>query len=229
MKRTVEFVTDTSLAEQCFLQLQDEIIQGIFLPGEKLKIEPIKERFAVGQSPVREALCRLTALGLVQTEENKGFRVAMVSQADVRDVFAVMTAVELLALEWAMKHGDAEWEAGIVAELHKLSLVELVSQPGSYELWSKRNYDFHLALISACNSPMLLELRRNIYLKFDRYCQMSYQFMKRKTLPVNHEEHKKLVDAVLKRNVLKAQDLMKRHINDSLEDVIEQFRKHKMF
>ena len=228
MKRSVEFVPESSFAQQCYEQLQQEIIQGVLRPGEKLKVMPITERFGIGQSPVREALSKLSALGLVEVEENKGFKVAAVSEYDIRDTYKVFTAIETTALVWAIKFGDEEWEADIVAKLHTLSNVECAEKAVSHSMWVERNYDFHVALIAGCKSPELLEIRRNLYMKFDRYCQMSYQLSKL-SLHNNNECHKQLADAVLQRNVKESNRLMTHHINGPLEDVIKQFKQHNLF
>ena len=228
MKKIIEFKLDNSFVQQCYEQLQQEIIQGFLLPGTKLKVIPIAERFGVGQSPVREALSKLSACGLVEVEENKGFRVAAVSQADIRDTYKVFTAIETTALAWAIQLGDEQWEADIVAQLHKLSLVECSTKIVSQALWVERNYDFHVALISGCQSPALLEIRHHLYMKFDRYCQMSYQLTNNQ-LHDNNECHKQLANAVLQRNVKEAIKLMDEHINGPLENVIKQFQKNNIF
>lgn len=219
----VRFKSDSTLAQQCFEQLQNEIIEGILKPGEKLKVEPIKERFSIGQSPIREALSRLVAFGLVEVEENKGFRVARVSEEDIRDTYQIFAHIENLALELAMKHGDDAWKASIVGALYKLSLEEQKKGPISYALWAERNYDFHLALISGCNSPILLQIRRDLYMKFDRYCRMAFKFTKHNLL-ANYQEHTALAEAVLNREVKKAKALMECHILGAVDDVIKQFK-----
>ena len=205
-----------------------EIIQGICKPGEKLKIEPIKNRFGIGQSPVREALSRLAAFGLVEVEDNKGFRVAPISEEDIRDTYAVFTEIETLALAWAMEHGDEEWETNIVAQLYRLSTVELSTSPVSLSLWIERNYDFHVALISGCKSATLLEMRRHLYMKFDRYCQMAYGLTSY-SAHNNHDAHQLLAEVVLQRDVVRAKALMVKHINGPLEDVIKEFKVHDLF
>ena len=228
MKKSVEFVPENSLALQCYEQLRQEIVQGILLPGEKLKVMPIAKRFGIGQSPVREALSKLSAFGLVVVEENKGFRVALVSEFDIRDTYKVFTAVEITALQWAMKCGDVQWQANIVAQLHKLSIIENSKKIVPQSVWAAANYDFHLALIAGCNSPTLLEVRQQIYMKFDRYCQMSYQLSQQ----MNHNNyacHQELADAVLQRDVSRAKKLMIGHINNPLEFVIQQFQEHTIF
>lgn len=223
MKKTVRFKTDSTLAQQCYEQLQQEIVEGILKPGQKLKVMPITERFNIGQSPVREALSRLVAFGLVDIEENKGFRVANVSESDIRDTYHIFTKIENMALALAIEKGDENWQGEILAQLHKLSLIENNNQSISHTEWAEQNYNFHVALIAGCNSPRLLEIRRTLYMKFDRYCRMAFQLTKHK-LSINHAEHKKLAQAVIKKDVKTATDLMIYHINGALEDIIQQFK-----
>ena len=217
----------STLAQTCYEQLQNDIITGILRPGEKLKVMHLKDRLQAGQSPVREALSRLAASGLVETEDNKGFRVAMVSEADVRDTYATFTHIENLALQEAIKNGDDTWKAGIIAALYKLSLIEHQKKPVSYKEWVERNYEFHVALISGCGSPKLLQIRHDLYLQFDRYCRIAFTVSKDE-LSVNNEEHQKLADVVLARDAPGARKLMTYHINGALEDVIAMLRKNEM-
>ena len=227
MKKSVEFAPENSLAVQCFEQLKQEIIQGILLPGEKLKVMPITKRFGIGQSPVREALSKLSASGLVVEVENKGFTVASVSQSDIRDIYKVFTMIETTALQWAMKCDDHEWQANIVAQLHKLSLIENSQKTVPHHVWASANYDFHVALIAGCKSPALLAAREQIYMKFDRYCQLSYR-LSEQMHHNNHEDHQELADAVLQGDTSLAKKIMIHHINDPLEEVIAQLTKNKI-
>ncbi len=227
MRKKVIFRSDSSLAQQCYEQIQSEIINGVLRPGEKLKVMPLTERFSIGQSPVREALSRLAAFGLVDMEDNKGFRVATISEADIRDTYSTFTRIEIMAVTLAMANGDHAWESNIVARLHELALLENKKEIGSYAVWAERNYNFHVALIAGCGSPVLLEIRRNLYMKFDRYCRMAYQ-LNTHALEANHEEHKKIADAVLARDVQKAEALLTYHINGATEDVIKKFKENNL-
>ena len=227
MEKKVQFSSDSTLSQQCYEQLQNEIIEGILKPGQKLKVAPIKERFNIGQSPVREALSRLVSFGLVEAEDNKGFRVSTISESDIRDTYATFTRIENMALAIAVERGDAAWEATIVAELHKLSLLENKKRFDSYAQWVESNYNFHVALIAGCNSPILLDIRRHLYMKFDRYCRMAYHISKH-ALALNNHEHKKIAQAVIKRDKKTAHDLMTYHINGALEDVIKKLKENNL-
>ena len=128
----------------------------------------------------------------------------------------------------AIKRGDQDWEAGIVAQLHKLSHLELSKKEISPSQWAEQNYNFHFALIAGCQSPTLLEIRRHLYMKFDRYCHMSYQ-LSQHTMHDNDDAHQELAKAVLERNTQQAKKLMTEHINGPLKLIIEEYEKHNFF
>jgi GntR family transcriptional regulator, carbon starvation induced regulator len=227
MKQIVKFSSESTLAQQCFEQLQDDIIHGILKPGEKLKVGPITQRFSIGQSPVREALSRLASFGLVDVETNKGFRVSAISEADIRDTYNTFTQIENMALAMAIEKGDDSWESSIVAALHTLGRIETQVTAHPYTMWAERNYNFHVALIAACNSPTLLKIRQYVYIKFDRYCKIAYQLSSH-PLSLNHEEHTQLAQTVLARDTKRAQALMTYHINGAIETVIDTVKKNNL-
>lgn len=219
--------TESTLASQCYDLIQEQIIDGTFAPGQKLKVEELKDLFAMGQSPIREALSRSVASGLVEAEENKGFRVARISEADVRDVYATFAQIEALALEQSIKLGNDNWQANVVSALYRLSLLELGNEPVSYPVWAERNYAFHVSLISGCNSPLLLSLRKDVYRRFDRYCRTAFKLWG-KQLELNHQSHKQLADAVLARDMPQAIALSNEHILGALEEVIAILKQNKV-
>jgi GntR family carbon starvation induced transcriptional regulator len=219
---------EINLANQCYDEIQERIINGSFEPGKKLKVDELKQELQIGASPIREALSRLVNSGLVEALDNKGFYVTQVSQEDIRDVYKTFLQIELLALTQAIELGDDAWKTAIVAALYNLSLIENSSETVSYSLWTARNYAFHVALISGCNSPLLLDIRANLYRRFDRYCRIAFN-LSYKELDRNHEEHKKLAHAVLDRDEKKAIELMTYHIMGMLEHVILTFKKNNLF
>src|SRR5580765_458789 len=81
--------------------LEDEIVAGQISPGTVLRQEQLSERFAVSRTPVREALRRLAALGLVSFEPNRGVRVRSISPLELREAFLVRAQLEALATEVA--------------------------------------------------------------------------------------------------------------------------------
>src|SRR6476619_4458562 len=81
--------------------LEDEIVGGLIPPDTVLRQEMLSERFDVSRTPVREALRRLAALGLVSFEPNRGVRVRSISPHELREAFLVRAQLESLATEVA--------------------------------------------------------------------------------------------------------------------------------
>ena len=163
MTKNITVNKDYGLALQCYNYIQNAIIDGTFTPGQKLKVDTLKQQLGIGHSPIREALSRLAASGLCDVKDNKGFYVAKISEKDIRDTYHTFFQIEMLALKQAIKLGDDAWESSIVAALHNLSLVESKQDAASCQVWIERNYAFHCALISGCNSPLLHHMRADIY------------------------------------------------------------------
>src|ERR1700758_5376973 len=99
----------------CFEKLKREILHGNYAPGEKLSMDKLKNDLGLGQSQIREALNRLLCKGLVQVEENKGYRVSAISEEDFSDLCHTILQIEHIALRQSLKLGDDKWEINLVA------------------------------------------------------------------------------------------------------------------
>ena len=93
-------------ADELALELEQAIVRGELAPGQVLRQEELSERYGVSRTPVREALRRLAALGLVSFEPNRGVRVRTLSRDELREAFLVRAELESLATELAVpQHG----------------------------------------------------------------------------------------------------------------------------
>jgi DNA-binding GntR family transcriptional regulator len=160
-----------------------------------------------GISPLREALSRLTTVGLVTAEGPRGFRVAQVSSDDVMDLMKTMVWVESTALRASIAHGDRNWEAEIVASAHRLGINDRGQSDARFfdEKWEENHRLFHQSLVAACRAPRLLSYRALLYENVDRYRRLS-AFYELGTRDVDGE-HRALVDAVLRRDASEAAHL----------------------
>ncbi|KJQ56103.1 GntR family transcriptional regulator [Microbacterium sp. SA39] len=97
------------LRDDVFRRLRDAIIDGTFLPGEQLKDGDIAEWLGVSRTPVREALLRLGASGLVVAKPGRSTTVSTIDPKAVRDARDVVAAMHVLAVrEMAGNATDAE-------------------------------------------------------------------------------------------------------------------------
>jgi GntR family transcriptional regulator, carbon starvation induced regulator len=100
-------------------ELGDAIVAGRLAPGSKLNLDQLRAEIGVSLSPLREAVSRLVAEGLVVVEDQRGYSVAPVSRADLEEVALLSAEFEAMALGHAMARAALNWESGILAALHR--------------------------------------------------------------------------------------------------------------
>jgi len=203
-------------------RLQEEILDGRLSPGLKINISSLKKEYQVSLAPLREALSRLASKGLLDFEQNKGFKVPEVSEQELRDLYEINAHLEALALEQAMDRGGAGWEEEIVASLFQLGKAESRTPQPDYDEWRAADTRFHHALIAPC-SPILIDFRKQAHLKTARYVRIAFGNAISE-MPKYSQEHKELADAVLKRDKNKAQKILKEHFQKGCELVLQKYK-----
>jgi DNA-binding GntR family transcriptional regulator len=209
-----------TLAEAAYRRLRRDIIEGIHPPGEKLRVEHLKDHYAVGAGTLREALQLLVTDALVVAQGQRGFRVAPISLDDFEDITRTRVLLETAALQQSIECGDDAWEANVVAAFHMLSRAETKLEEGNEgnrEEWELRNQAFHEVLISASPSRWCRHFQNILYLQSERYRRLSL-FRQPISRDV-HAEHQAIVDAVLARDVQEATRILTEHILRTLEAV----------
>ncbi len=189
-----------SLTAEAHMRIRTDILACRLVPGQKLVIAELCAEFEFSLGAVREALARLTSEGLVVSEPRKGFKVAPITEAELRDITRVRATIESLCLENAIRNGDLKWETNIVAtqfELSKLSLQDPADPVRVSEAWADAHKRFHEALVAACDSPWLLHLRDLI------------------------SEHRDIADAAVSRDVEKATMAIRAHLEKTTRILIE--------
>ena len=194
--------------------LKQDILTGFFAAGHKLKMSALKERYQVGVNPLREALSQLVVMQLVQVQDQRGYRVCPVTQAELVDIYHTRAQIESLCVGLAIERGDEAWEAGIVAAAYRLhSNAGLLQANGDLQAWEKLHQQFHYSIAQGCGSEELLRVRLDLYEKASRYRNLWLRFNAgHAAFDVNQMEHEQLVTAVLARDLEAAQMLISQHI-----------------
>ncbi|TMV88613.1 GntR family transcriptional regulator [Thioclava sp. BHET1] len=202
------------------LRIRDDILTCVLTPGEKLRFEPLKDRYEVSFSTLREALSRLSEEGLVISEGQRGFSVAPVSVADLQDLTNARVLLDRELLRLSMQLGDDRWEASVLAVHHRMERLQERLGPTYYESadWAALHGEFHTALVAAAQSKLLLEFRQKLFDKAHRYRRMSSKF--RTHWRPKEVEHRAIRDAALARSP-KALDLIETHIRETTTNVLK--------
>jgi DNA-binding GntR family transcriptional regulator len=209
-----------TVGSSTFERIKRDIIFGTLAPGSKLKLDGLKERYSASVSTLRETLNRLASDGFVTAEEQRGFFVTPVSKEDLREIASLRILLESHALRQSIANGDTEWEGDLVAAHHKLHRMEVQMQAGDEtekETWKRYDWEFHLALIRACNSQNLLSLHSTIYDKYLRYQMLVFTFRGEAAAA----EHRGMLDAALGRDPDTAIRFLEDHINNGLHHTLE--------
>ncbi|MCM2129996.1 GntR family transcriptional regulator [Larsenimonas rhizosphaerae] len=205
-------------SEQLLEQLRRDVVTGIFIAGEKLPIDALRQRYGAGLSPLREVLNRLAATGLIEQLPQRGFRVPALTRADLEDVASLRIELETRALRDALIHGDDHWLDEVMACLYRLKRTPL-RPDADVEQWEMCHRAFHLALIGACPSPWRRRFVGVLYDQFDRYRRAAPERPDlRDTLDAHHEQLATLAE---RRQVEEAVALLERHIQLSFEVALD--------
>lgn len=158
-----------TLTEQTYNDLRTDIVEGRLLPGSKLRIEHLRQRYQVGAGTLREALTRLVSDALVTAEGQRGFRVSPIAMDDLEDLVRLRVHIETHALRESIRRGDAAWRAQLRSVYEELSGVEQPLSVANRAKWEALNVRFHEALLAGRNSPWEKKVLRMLARHGERY------------------------------------------------------------
>lgn len=205
--------------ETVYQGLRADIIMGRLKPGQKLRLEALRDTYDAGTSTLREALSRLAADGFVHAEGQRGFEVAPISVSGLREIAALRLLLEEHAMERSFAAGTLDWEAAVIAAHHKLDSHEERLEGGDtsdISAWRRSDWTFHQTLISACGSRVLMQTHAEVFDKYLRYQMIALAFRPSASRP----EHRALMEAALKRDVPEGRRLLRAHISAGVEHAL---------
>lgn len=194
-----------SATHRAYLQLRQDIISGDLQPGERLKVDTIKLRLQTGASPVREALSLLTSDQLVERFDQRGFRVASASRKQFEEILRLRCLLEERALRDSINSGDQVWEEALVLSHHHLSR----SHRDDAVVFEERHRDFHMSLLAACGSEILMKFCGQLYDLNVRYRYLALKSAIQAKRDID-AEHQAILNAAIDRNA----DLAVTHLLD---------------
>ena len=207
-----------AVGDDGYRRIRSDVIFGRLRPGQKLKLDGLKEAYGVSVSTLREVLSRLAADGFVLAEGRRGFEVAPVSVENLKELAELRLLLESHAMQVSFANADVEWEGRVVSAHHKLASTERLMELGLGELeqWKRYDGEFHQALISNCGSRVLMATHALVFDKYFRYQMVAFQY--RGGEPAL--QHKALLDSALKRDAEAAKATLRAHVNNCVEHAL---------
>ena len=151
------------LRDRIYDVLRERIVAGGLAPGAIVRDGELAESLGASRTPVREALIRLTAEGLIESRVGRGFRVRPLARREVEELHPLIEALEPLALETSAPCTDAQ-----AAELERLVLA-MRDVEADAERRHALDADWHRALIAGCANERLLRYVEEVRGALRRY------------------------------------------------------------
>jgi DNA-binding GntR family transcriptional regulator len=222
--------SSNTLSTEVVKRIRHAILCGELPPGSKLRLEALRQKLGITQSrgPLREALSRLGSEGLVLIEDQRGYRVAPISEDNLQEIAKLRVHLETLALREAISKGSETWIHSVQVALENLSLVKRWDGMPVEELtkWELAHHSFHFTLLSACGMPQLLSYCESLHDQNDRYRRI---FLAKNPFDRDVKgEHKLILDATIERNADLACVLLAQHIERTTKNIAKAIADQKI-
>ena len=201
-----------SIPDVIYRTLRRDIARGVYKPGP-IRVRPIAERFGVSATPVREALRRLEAEGLVSLR-NRQIVVNPLSIGEMREIYTIRCELESFALRQAAPHvaADEELLARLEAVLDVMDRVEI-----SPDEWLAANAEFHLLLYGKAQLPRLEQIIDQLWVAVEPYLRLYVST--RDDFRESHSQHRLLLGHVKGARFDQAAQTLREHLEFTAEQL----------
>lgn len=171
-KRMQSISTDTGslpLPEIVYRELRKAILNGVFVPGQMLRQEEVASKLGVSRSPLREALPRLEAEGMVVLQPRRGYAVASLDPDEISEAFDLRW---LLETELAQRSIERRTEADIArvyGVISEMGLLNTSESEADIVRWFELNLTFHNALLMPAARPHHMRALKNLRGSIESY------------------------------------------------------------
>lgn len=189
-------VVRTILADQVHQILQERILDQQYLPGERLNIDTLARELGTSSSPVREALARLSAEGLVSSSSFMGFSVAPIRS---RQWYEQMVQYRILIEGWAAREAarlrPAEPLEAMAKSLEILESGCFGPLMRNFDAANKADQAFHIAMMEAAGNQVIIQAIRDLrpHLHHARLFSKVHQ-----DIGPTASEHRRILDAIVR-------------------------------
>ena len=208
----------TSLADQVFDRLENDIIQGVYQKGEILTELKLVEQLGVSRTPIREALRRLEQERLI-TDAGKGSRVIGISEEDVLDIMNIREHMEGLASYYATVNMTRE---GLQELKHIIDLMDFYFEKWDVEHLRRADDDFHDAICRLSKRTVIMDTLIPLHRKTRRYRRIAMDDWARATKTKG--EHYEIYEDIVSGNAELAEELITKHIMNAKKHMMEEMK-----
>jgi DNA-binding GntR family transcriptional regulator len=208
-----------SLLETVYRELRRAIVNGVFAPGQMLRQEEIARRLGVSRAPLREALPRLEAEGMVHLHPRRGYSVVSLDPAEIKEIFDLRAMIESEAARIGARTRTPVDVALARSLQEQLSEVVDVDNPAAVTRWFELNAKFHETLLAPSGRRHFIRMAESLRNRVEAYIRV--EIMLTGGLAQSHQEHARLVDAFAAGNADLLALLVHQHCEHTAERLLE--------
>ena len=205
----------TSLADQVFEKLENDIIHGVYPKGELLTELKLVEQLGVSRTPIREALRRLEQEHLVE-DTARGIMVLGIVKKDFEDMCAIRLRIEGLAVQGFI---DNMTEESLRSLREAVELQKACLDKSDADRIKSLDTRFHEIIYQNCGSTILADTLSQLHKKVQKFRRISIEQGSRAEISV--KEHWDIYNAITARNGELAEKLMNEHVGNALQVIME--------
>lgn len=197
-----------------YRRLRAEVLSCALRPGQQFQERDLVARFGVSKSPIRDALIKLEAQGLVEVLPRKGYRVPPIDLRDVKEMYELRQMHERACIQGMIGAATAETFAGLDAYR---------AAPDSSDLaaWVDYNRRFHAFIAGHCGNRRLARMAVELIEEFDRLTYFGVAHTRQISTDAFVAEHCAIIDAIQARDSRKAVALARQHVESSRRRVLD--------
>ena len=204
-----------SVAQKIETALLDEIAAGMIGPGERLDETRLAERFGASRTPVREALGRLSAQGVLESGEGRGMRVAQYSREELAQMFEAMHEIEALCARLVAQRltllAKARLESAQAA-------CHAAADAGDLPAYLRANEALHFAIYEATGNPYIQQMASDFRRRTGPF--RAKKFATKADLVASAKSHDSLLEKIFSADSNDAFDYMRKHMEESFMQVL---------
>lgn len=217
-------IVKTTLSEQIYSILREDIINQNIKCGEKLTIKILQDRFQISSTPIREALNRLSQDGLIDHVTNVGAKVIDIKEKDIEEIYDFCSVLDTTALKLAVKSGNID---ELISKLNDcIKLQEQFLEAEDIEDFKVHSDNFHDILFKFADNSRLydaaLKIRGQLSILTNKY--QNYTVAKSIVLI----EHKGILEAIQNKDFDMAALLMTEHFKHAMNYLLQNIKNNEV-
>ncbi|WP_439590604.1 GntR family transcriptional regulator [Hydrogenophaga sp.] len=208
-----------SLPEIVYRELRKAILNGVFVPGQMLRQEEVAARLGVSRSPLREALPRLEAEGMVVLQPRRGYAVATLDPEEISEAFDLRRLLETELAQRSIRRRSESDIARVYAIISEMGILAAQSDEADRAHWFELNLSFHDALLAPAKCPHHMRALENLRGVIESYIRTEVRLTG--DLHQAQQEHLQMAQAFVNGDEANFVELTRAHSQHTRDRLIE--------